>query len=98
MYKKSTFAVSLILLFVLLLTSCGSKRNVVLPANFKGPKELSRLYGVKITPNDNIYLYNAGSKWLGVPHRMGGNTPLSHAYRRLAHRLDQRQEQRLHKP
>ncbi|MDL2282055.1 NlpC/P60 family protein [Parabacteroides sp. OttesenSCG-928-G06] len=25
-------------------------------------------------PNDNIYLYNEGAKWLGVPHRSGGLT------------------------
>ncbi|MDF9828898.1 lipoprotein Spr [Parabacteroides sp. PF5-6] len=62
-------------LMFFLFASCGSKKQaVVLPADFKGPKELSRLYGVKITPNDNIYLYNEGSRWLGVPHRLGGNT------------------------
>lgn len=59
-------------LFVLVLTSCGSKKRVALPADFKGPKELSRLYGVRITPDDNIFLYNEGAKWLGTPHRMGG--------------------------
>ena len=64
-----------ILLALLLLSSCGSKKStVILPADFKGPKELSRLYGVRITPDDNIYLYNEGAKWLGVPHRMGGGT------------------------
>lgn len=64
-----------ILLFVLALTSCGSKKQrVALPSDFKGPKELSRLYGVRLTPNDNIFLYNEGAKWLGVPHRMGGLT------------------------
>ena len=57
-------------------SSCGSRRQekVILPADFKGPKELSRLYGVRLTPDDNIYLYNAGAHWLGVPHRMGGLT------------------------
>lgn len=60
----------------LILCSCGSRKKdkVVLPADFKGPKELSRLYGVRLTPDDNIYLYNAGAHWLGVPHRMGGLT------------------------
>ena len=66
---------ALSLLFVLTLTSCGSKKQrVALPADFKGPKELSRLYGVRLTPDDNIFLYNEGAKWLGVPHRMGGLT------------------------
>ena len=63
-----------IFLFILALTSCGSKKRVALPADFKGPKELSRLYGVRITPDDNIFLYNEGAKWLGTPHRMGGST------------------------
>lgn len=66
-----------ILFFVvsLLLAACGSKKQqVALPSDFKGPKELSRLYGVRITPEDNIYLYNEGARWLGTPHRMGGST------------------------
>lgn len=62
------------ILTVLLVSACGSKQQVILPADFKGPKELSRLYGVRLTPNDNIFLYNEGAKWLGTPHRTGGNT------------------------
>ncbi len=54
--------------------SCRSRQRVVLPADFKGPKELSRLFGIRLTPNDNIFLYNEGSKWLGVPYRYGGLT------------------------
>lgn len=73
--KKYILSSLWLLLFILALTSCGSKKQrVALPADFKGPKELSRLYGVRITPNDNIFLYNEGAKWLGVPHRMGGAT------------------------
>ena len=65
-----------ILILLICLTSCCSKRQqkVSLPADFKGPKELSRLYGVRLTPNDNIFLYNEGARWLGVPLRMGGLT------------------------
>lgn len=61
---------------LLLLASCGSgkPRKVALPADFKGPKELARLYGVRITPEDNIFLYNEGARWLGVPHKLGGST------------------------
>lgn len=73
--KKDILSSLWLLFFILALTSCGSKKQrVSLPADFKGPKELSRLYGVRITPNDNIFLYNEGAKWLGVPHRMGGMT------------------------
>ena len=74
-YRKFIILRLGILLFVLLFASCGSKKqSVLLPSDFKGPKELSRLYGVRLTPADNIYLYNEGAKWLGVPHRMGGLT------------------------
>lgn len=64
------------ILGLLLLSSCGSRKmkQVSLPADFKGPKELGRIYGVKITEYDNIFLYNEGARWLGVPHRMGGQT------------------------
>lgn len=75
--RRSAFITSCIasLLLLLLLTSCGSrKQRIALPTDFKGPKELSRLYGVRLTPNDNIFLYNEGAKWLGVPHRIGGLT------------------------
>ena len=66
---------SVLLSFLFLFPSCGTRRQqVVLPPDFKGPRELSRLYGVRLTPNDNIYLYNAGARWLGVPHRLGGLT------------------------
>lgn len=73
-HKKYNLFFFWILLFVLTLTSCGSKKRVALPADFKGPKELSHLYGVRLTPHDNIFLYNEGAKWLGTPHRMGGST------------------------
>lgn len=74
---KYTNYILLILLFcaTLLLASCGSKKQrVALPSDFKGPKELARLYGLKITPDDNIFLYNEGARWLGTPHRLGGST------------------------
>ncbi len=59
-----------------LMAGCGSRKvlQISLPDDFKGPQELGRLYGMKITPNDNIFLYNEGARWLGVPHRMGGTT------------------------
>ena len=61
---------------MLLLDACGSRKmkKITLPDDFKGPRELGRLYGVKITPEDNIFLYNEGARWLGVPHQMGGTT------------------------
>ena len=35
---------------------------------------LSKQFGIRLTQADNIALYDAGSQWLGVKHRMGGNT------------------------
>ena len=62
---KNSIPLGFIRIFILLicLTSCGSKKQqkVALPADFKGPKELARLYGVRITPEDNIFLYNEGA-------------------------------------
>lgn len=75
MARKNYFSFGLLSFVFILLTACGSKKQAVaLPSDFKGPKELSRLYGVKITPDDNIFLYNEGAKWLGVRHRLGGST------------------------
>ena len=71
----TSYYIGILLLLILTLTSCGSKKQqVALSADFKGPKELSRLYGVRLTSDDNIYLYNEGARWLGVPHRLGGLT------------------------
>ena len=73
--RRRNFLTSLCaLLLALLLPACGSRKmeRIVLPDDFKGPRELGRLYGVKITPEDNIFLYNEGARWLGVPHRLGG--------------------------
>ena len=68
---KNSIPLGFIRIFILLicLTSCGSKKQqkVALPADFKGPKELARLYGVRITPEDNIFLYNEGARWWIAP-------------------------------
>lgn len=75
MSKQGIHPIYLFFVLSVLVTSCGTKKQrVALPAGFKGPNELSRLYGVRINPDDNIFLYNEGAKWLGTPHRMGGNT------------------------
>lgn len=60
---KNSIPLGFIRIFILLicLTSCGSKNNKSSFARrFQGPKELARLYGVRITPEDNIFLYNEG--------------------------------------
>ncbi len=68
--KQSLFISWLLLL--LLFTSCGTKKRI--PAGVESPDKLSRQFGVRVTPDDNLYLYTQASKWLGVKHRMGGNT------------------------
>ncbi len=76
MEKNNVLGFVLVLILFAGLSSCAGKRQpqIALPADFKGPKELARLYGVRITPNDNIFLYNEGARWLGVPHKLGGMT------------------------
>ena len=58
MIRRNLIGTVLLVCLLAFLSACGSRQRVVLPADFKGPKELSRLYGVRLTPNDNIYLYN----------------------------------------
>jgi lipoprotein Spr len=36
--------------------------------------KLSKKYSLPLTTDDYIFLYEAGSGWLGVKHRFGGNT------------------------
>ncbi|MDR1981825.1 MAG: C40 family peptidase [Tannerellaceae bacterium] len=65
----------LLLLFLLVLTtSCGTRRRLSAPAGVESRAELSRRFGVRITPEDHLHLYATASKWLGTPYRMGGNT------------------------
>lgn len=70
--KRILYSGVLLVFLLTLLSACGSKQRITLPADFKGPKELGRIYGMRITPEDNIFLYNEGARWIGVPHRMGG--------------------------
>lgn len=70
--KRILYSGVLLVFLLTLLSACGSKQRITLPADFKGPKELGRIYGMRITPEDNIFLYNEGARWIGVSHRMGG--------------------------
>ena len=64
---------SVIVLFTILsFTACGTKKHT--PAGVEQPTKLSKQFGVRITPEDNLRLYTEASKWLGVKHKYGGNT------------------------
>lgn len=74
--KKQYIKLILIFAFGIFFAGCASKKGdkIVLPADFKGPKALEKIYGVRITQYDNIYLYNEGARWMGVKHRLGGSS------------------------
>ena len=61
------------LLALLLLCSCGSSKNQYIKGT-PSPQALSKKLGIKVTKNDYLYLYAEAAEWIGVPHRMGGNT------------------------
>ena len=58
------------------LVSCGVRRQTAMSSKYNSQtiERLSKQYGLRLTPADNISLYDAGSKWLGVKYRYGGNT------------------------
>ena len=58
------------------IVSCSArKQTVTLPHNdSRNVERLSRQYGLRLTRTDNLSLYNAGSEWLGVKYRYGGDT------------------------
>ena len=58
---------------LLLLCSCGSSKNHYIKGT-PSPQALSKKLGIKVTKSDYRYLYAEAAEWIGVPHRMGGNT------------------------
>ncbi|MDR1614374.1 MAG: C40 family peptidase [Campylobacteraceae bacterium] len=58
--------------FISLFIGCGTKN--IAAANSDGYDYLSRQFSLKITEKDNLKLYDTASKWLGTPHKMGGNS------------------------
>ena len=77
MMKK---AVSILCFFiaVLSITSCSTRKQTIQKPQAKYSNQqisrLSKIYGLRLTHADNLALYDACSGWLGVRHRMGGNT------------------------
>jgi lipoprotein Spr len=68
----------LILIAGLSIASCSIRKQPEpkLPPGYdrQAASRLSKQFGVRLTPADNIRLYDACSNWLGVKYRYGGNT------------------------
>ena len=73
---KKVINIAFICIAALSVVSCGVRRQASPPSRYDNQtvSRLSRQFGVRLTPADNIALYNAGSGWLGVKYRYGGNT------------------------
>jgi len=70
-------SILLICIVALSFASCGVRKQPVSPPplhNAQIIEQLSRQFGLRLTPTDNISLYKAGSDWIGVKYRYGGNT------------------------
>ena len=73
---RRTINLLLVCVTLLGIISCSThKQNVKYSKyNNRAISQLSKQYGLRLTQADNIALYDAGSQWLGVKHRMGGNS------------------------
>ena len=71
-------AIYILLTYITILgiASCSThKQSKKYPKyNNKAISQLSKQFGIHLTQADNIALYDAGSQWLGVKHKTGGNT------------------------
>lgn len=63
----------LVFIFALVLLSSCKTSQRYLPGT-PTTKELSAKLGLKVTESDYRYLYAEAAGWLGVPHRLGGNS------------------------
>lgn len=68
---KITFIICL-LTAALLGTSCSSSKRLALEKSKR--EQLSRTFGFKLTPKDDLRLYTEAAQWLGTPYRYGGTT------------------------
>lgn len=64
-------ALYLSLLIFVSATSCSSSRK--LAGKKVSLNHLSEKLGFRVTPKDDLKLYQEAAKWLGVPYRYGGN-------------------------
>lgn len=70
---KTQLSLLLALLSALLLTSCGSSRQLA-RAGEAQRAQLSRQFGIPLTKRDNLDLYAEAATWLGVSYRPGGTS------------------------
>lgn len=71
--RRNTYIAVIVTILALCLSSCGTRKQVP-STRIDSPEELSRRFGMRITPKDNLILYTEASHWLDVPHRIGGNS------------------------
>ena len=73
---KKTVNILLICIAVLSIVSCSARKQSTRHAKYNSQtiSRLSKQFGIRLTQADNISLYDAGSQWLGVKYRNGGNT------------------------
>jgi hypothetical protein len=70
----------LVVAMVFLSWGCSSRRSItvqvkqsVSAAELERCSHLSTIFGMKLTVDDNLLLYDECSRWLGVPYKWGGN-------------------------
>lgn len=73
---KKIINIVLICIAIAGISSCGSRKHVKTSQQYNRQTitRLSKQFGLRLTPADNIALYDACSGWLGVKYRSGGNS------------------------
>ena len=73
---KKTINILLICIAILGIASCGTRKTGRTSSKYdsRTVARLSHQFGLRLTPADNLFLYDASSGWLGVRYRGGGNT------------------------
>ena len=74
--KRIVDQILIIVVVCLSLSSCVAHKQARPSSKYDNQTiaRLSRQFGLRLSPADNLSLYDACSGWLGVKHRNGGNT------------------------
>ena len=73
---KKIINVLLVCITISCITSCSVRKQDKIQPKYNNQtiSRLSKQFGIRLTQTDNIALYDACSRWLGVKYRYGGNT------------------------